>query len=79
MSDLVVAVLQLSCCSSRDDPAQSLAVGFPALGSGIFDQALGHKLPHAHQIPIFNLEDTKTNIKMVTRTFIYKSRPSQDG
>lgn len=57
MSDLVVTVLQLSCRSSGDDPAQSLAVGLPALGGGIFSQALGDEFSHTHQIPIFNLEE----------------------
>lgn len=56
MSDLVEAVLQLSSCSARDDPAQPLAVGLRALGGGIFNQALGDELPCTKQIPIFNLE-----------------------
>lgn len=58
MRDLVVALLQLSCRSSRDDPAQPLAVGLPALGSRVLHQALGDELPHTHQVPAFNLEET---------------------
>lgn len=39
MSDLVVAVLQLTSSSSRNSPAKSLAVWLGALRGGIFSQA----------------------------------------
>lgn len=60
MSDLVVAVLQLTCSSSRNSPAKSLAVGPGALSGGVFSQALSYQLPHTDQVSISDLH--RTNI-----------------
>lgn len=55
MSDLIVAVLQLPCRSSRNSPAEPLAVGPGAFGGGIFKQAFSNQLPHTNQVPISDL------------------------
>lgn len=55
MSDLVVAVLQLPCCSSRNSPAEPLAVRPGAFGGGIFKQAFSNQPPHTNQVPISDL------------------------
>lgn len=55
MSNLVVAVLQLTSSSSRDRPAEPLVVGSGALGGGVFRQAFPHQLSHAHQVTVFYL------------------------
>lgn len=55
MSDLVVAVLQVTCRSSRNDPAKPPAVWPGALGGGILSQAFPHQLPHTNQVSISDL------------------------
>lgn len=55
MSDLVVAVLQLTCGSSWNSPAKPLAVRPGTFGGGIFSQAFSNQLPHTNQVPISNL------------------------
>lgn len=65
MSDLVVAVFQLTCSSSRNNPAEPLAVGPGALGGGIFSQAFTNQLPHTNQVPIPDLEETTCGKKKI--------------
>ena len=60
MSDLVVAVLQLTCSSSRNTPAKPLAVRPGAPGGGIFSQAFSNQLPHTNQVPISYLHKNIT-------------------
>lgn len=55
MSDLVVAVLQLARGSSRDVPAESLAVRPGAFGIGVFSQAFPDQLSNAHQVSVSHL------------------------
>lgn len=55
MSDFVVAVLQVTCSSSRNNPAKPAAVWPRALGGGIFSQAFPNQLPHTNQVTISNL------------------------
>ena len=55
MSDLVVAVLQLACSSSRNSPAKPLAARPGAFGGGIFKQAFCNQLPHTNQVTISKL------------------------
>lgn len=55
MSDFVVAVLQVTCSSSRNNPAKPAAVWPGALGGGIFSQAFPNQLPHTNQVTISNL------------------------
>lgn len=62
MSDLVVAVLQLTCSSSRNSPAKPLAVRPGALGGGIFKQAFSNQLPHTNQVSISDLH-RRNNMK----------------
>lgn len=56
MSDFVVAVLQVTCSSSRNNPAKPPAVWPGAFGGGIFSQAFPNQLPHANQVTISNLD-----------------------
>lgn len=55
MSDLVVAVLQLARGSSRDGPAESLAVRSGAFGVGVFSQAFPDQLSNTHQVSVSHL------------------------
>lgn len=55
MSDLVVAVLQLTRSSSRNSPAKPLGVGPGAPGGGVLSQAFSNQLPHDHQVSISDL------------------------
>lgn len=56
MSDLVVAVLQLTSSSPRNSPAKSLAVRSGALGGGIVSKAFPDQLPHTNQVPISDIQ-----------------------
>lgn len=55
VSDFVVAVLQVTCSSSWNNPAKPAAVWPGALGGGIFSQAFPNQLPHTNQVTISNL------------------------
>lgn len=72
MSDLVVAVLQLACSSSRNSPTKPLAVRPGALGGGVFNQALSNQLAHTHQVSISDLHTnnrTKEILKISLKSF----------
>ena len=63
MSDLVVAMLQLTGSSTRDGPAKSLAVRFGALGGGVFSQTFSNQLPQTNQVTISDLQRRNTHKK----------------
>lgn len=57
MTDFVVAVLQLSCSSSRNSPAKPVAVRPGALGGSIFSQTFSNQLSHTNQVPVSDLQE----------------------
>lgn len=77
MSDLVIAVLQLTSGSSRDGPAESQTVRPEALGGGIFSQTLSNKLPDANQVSISYLQRTES-IRNLCHGWFNKHLPLTD-
>lgn len=76
MSDLVVAVLQLTCSSSRNSPAKPLGVGPGAFGGGIFSQAFSNQLPHTNQVSFSDLHRRNMRTEETVNRTVVATHPS---